>query len=86
MMGTSRPARHPPVARVMVVGDSTACTMLPGLEAVGAPLGIQVENAAVIGCGVVSGQVAPIMAKAPTRLCAAKAAAAEAERAPLGPT
>jgi peptidoglycan/LPS O-acetylase OafA/YrhL len=84
LMGTSRPASQPPVSRLMVVGDSTACTMLPGLEAVGAPLGIQVENAAVIGCGVVSGQVAPIMAKAPSRLCAAKAAAAEARALRLG--
>ena len=83
-MGTSRPSSHPPVARLMVVGDSTACTMLPGLEAVGAPLGIQVENAAVIGCGVVSGQIAPTMTKAPTWLCAAKAAAAEASALRLG--
>ena len=84
MMGTSRPASDPPVARLMVVGDSTACTMLPGLEAVGAPLGIQVENAAVIGCGVVSGQIAPTITKAPTRLCAAKVAAAEASALRLG--
>jgi peptidoglycan/LPS O-acetylase OafA/YrhL len=46
-------------ARLLVVGDSTACTMLPGLEAVGAPSGIRVEDAAVIGCGVVSDRIAP---------------------------
>jgi hypothetical protein len=31
LLGTSRPS-HRVVARLMVVGDSTACTMLPGLE------------------------------------------------------
>ena len=59
LMGTGPGARHQTVARVLVVGDSTACTMLPGLEAVAAPAGVQIENAAVIGCGVVSGEVAP---------------------------
>ena len=59
LMGAGPGARHRVVARVLVVGDSTACTMLPGLEAVAAPAGVQVENAAVIGCGVVSGEVAP---------------------------
>jgi hypothetical protein len=46
-------------ARVLVVGDSTACTMLPGLEAEGGLAGIKVEDAAVIGCGEVSGTIAP---------------------------
>jgi hypothetical protein len=59
LMGTGPGANHRTVARIMVVGDSTACTMLPGLEAVAAPAGVQIENAAVIGCGVVSGEIAP---------------------------
>ena len=59
LMGTGPRASHQIVARVMVVGDSTACTMLPGLEAVAAPAGVQIENAAVVGCGVVSGEIAP---------------------------
>ena len=59
LMGTGPGVSHRIVARVMVVGDSTACTMLPGLEAVTAPAGVQIENAAVIGCGVVSGEIAP---------------------------
>jgi peptidoglycan/LPS O-acetylase OafA/YrhL len=68
-------------ARVLVVGDSTACTMVPGLAAVGAPLGIQVENATVIGCGVVSGRLAPRFVdgrnvNAPTALCQSRADAA----------
>jgi peptidoglycan/LPS O-acetylase OafA/YrhL len=46
-------------ARLLVVGDSTACTMLPGLEAEGDLAGFMVENAAVIGCGEVSGTIAP---------------------------
>ena len=59
LMGTGPSAPQRTVARVMVVGDSTACTMLPGLQAVAAPAGVQIEDAAVIGCGVVSGEVAP---------------------------
>jgi peptidoglycan/LPS O-acetylase OafA/YrhL len=59
LMGAGPRTSHRTVARVMVVGDSTACTMLPGLEAVAAPAGVQIENAAVIGCGVVSGEIAP---------------------------
>ena len=71
-------------ARVMLVGDSTACTLLPGLEAVAGPAGVQIENAAVIGCGVVSGEVAPAHpdgtprnVNARSRLCQAQAVAAE---------
>jgi peptidoglycan/LPS O-acetylase OafA/YrhL len=44
---------------VLVVGDSTSCTLLPGLQAVGPFYGMQIENGAVIGCGIVSGQIAP---------------------------
>jgi len=48
---------HP--VRMLVVGDSTACTMLPGLEAVGSSYRVQVVNAALIGCGVVSDTLPP---------------------------
>jgi hypothetical protein len=66
----------------MLVGDSTACTMLPGLEAVGSPEGVQVEDAALIGCGVVSGQIAPYFINgrnvyAETRYCQSRADAIE---------
>ncbi len=44
----------------VVIGDSTACTLLPGLDAVGPSFGLRFENGSVIGCGVVSGQVAPV--------------------------
>jgi peptidoglycan/LPS O-acetylase OafA/YrhL len=54
--GTGPGASKRIVARVLVVGDSTACTLMPGLEAVGAPAGVAVENGTVIGCGVVSGR------------------------------
>ena len=47
------------VQPVVVVGDSTSCTLLPGLEAVGPSYGMGFKNAAVIGCGVVSGEIAP---------------------------
>jgi peptidoglycan/LPS O-acetylase OafA/YrhL len=82
--GAGGPATsHRIVARILLVGDSTACTMLPGLEAVAAPAGVQVEDGAVIGCGVVSGQVAPLIingtnVRASTRLCPDRVAAAEA--------
>ena len=82
LMGTGPGARHETVARVLVVGDSTACTMLPGLEAVAAPAGVQIENAAVIGCGVVSGEIAPqvtngVNANAASTRCSGQASAQE---------
>ena len=46
--------------RMLVIGDSTGCTQLPGLWAVGPSYGVQVENATVFACGVVSGQYAPV--------------------------
>jgi peptidoglycan/LPS O-acetylase OafA/YrhL len=45
--------------RMLVVGDSTACTLMPGLAAVGSLYGLQVDSGAVIGCGIVSGRIAP---------------------------
>ena len=70
------------VARILLVGDSTACTMLPGLEAVGGPVGVRVEDASVIGCGVVSGEIAPSFTdgrnvNASTRTCQQRAIASE---------
>ncbi len=44
---------------VVVVGDSTACSLLVGLQAVGPSYGMQFENGAVIGCGIVSSVIAP---------------------------
>ncbi len=55
LLGSGPAPSHRVVARILLVGDSTACTMVPGLEAVGAPAGVRIENAAVIGCGVVNG-------------------------------
>jgi peptidoglycan/LPS O-acetylase OafA/YrhL len=45
---------------VVMVGDSTACTLLPGLQAVGPSYGMRFENGAVVGCGIVSGETAPV--------------------------
>ena len=83
LMGTGPATEHRTVARILLVGDSTACTMLPGLEAVGTPVGVRVENGAVIGCGVVSGQIAPRIVNdtnvnSSTRACQSRANAAEA--------
>jgi hypothetical protein len=44
---------------VVLVGDSTACTLFPGLEAVGPSYGMQFGNGSVVGCGIVSGELAP---------------------------
>lgn len=44
---------------VLLVGDSTACTLLPGLQAVGPSYRMGFENGAVVGCGIVSGTLAP---------------------------
>ncbi len=44
---------------VLLVGDSTSCSLLTGLEAVGPTYGMQFENAALLGCGVVSGTLPP---------------------------
>jgi hypothetical protein len=43
--------------RILLVGDSTACSLYPGLAAVGNEVGATVAQAAVFGCGVASGQI-----------------------------
>jgi peptidoglycan/LPS O-acetylase OafA/YrhL len=80
---------HPPVVRpadpplrMVVAGDSTTCTLLPGLAAVGSYYGVQIVNAAVIGCGIVEGEAAPVYIEnvnlsAPTEKCAGEARSAE---------
>jgi peptidoglycan/LPS O-acetylase OafA/YrhL len=45
--------------QMVVVGDSTACTMVEGLAAVGDVDGVRVADGTVIGCGVVSGRIPP---------------------------
>jgi peptidoglycan/LPS O-acetylase OafA/YrhL len=90
LLGAGPTASHRVVARIMVVGDSTACTMLPGLAAVGAPVGVRVEDAVIIGCGVVSGTIAPRFVdganvNAPSRICQSKANAAAKRSLRLGP-
>jgi hypothetical protein len=53
-----------PPRRVLLVGDSIGCSLLPGLEAVGQTSGFRVEQAAVTGCGVVSGETASTFGEA----------------------
>jgi peptidoglycan/LPS O-acetylase OafA/YrhL len=43
--------------RILLIGDSTACSMYPGLHAVAGDDGAQIVQASVIGCGVVSGEI-----------------------------
>jgi peptidoglycan/LPS O-acetylase OafA/YrhL len=81
--GTSPATTHRTVGRILVIGDSTACTMLAGLEAVGSPVGVRIEDGAVIGCGVVSGEIAPLYSNgvnlnSTSSTCQSRADAAEA--------
>jgi hypothetical protein len=45
---------------VLVIGDSTSCTLLAGLKAVGPSFGMQFGDGTVVGCGIVSGEAAPV--------------------------
>ena len=53
---SARSTDAPSLGQLLVVGDSTACTMIAGLDSLGPHYGFQVVNAAVIVCGVVDGQ------------------------------
>jgi peptidoglycan/LPS O-acetylase OafA/YrhL len=44
-------------ARVLLVGDSTACSLWPGLRAVAQQNGIATDQGSVFGCGIASGEV-----------------------------
>ena len=43
--------------RVLLVGDSTACSLWPGLKAAGDAAGIATDQGSVFGCGVASGEI-----------------------------
>jgi peptidoglycan/LPS O-acetylase OafA/YrhL len=43
--------------RILLVGDSTACSLWTGLQASGQAEGIRTDQASVFGCGVASGEV-----------------------------
>ncbi|MDP9331725.1 MAG: acyltransferase [Actinomycetota bacterium] len=43
--------------RILLVGDSTACSLWPGLNAAGDAAGIATFQGSVFGCGVASGQI-----------------------------
>ena len=43
--------------RVLLVGDSTACSLWPGVNAVGNAVGMATYQGAVFGCGIASGQI-----------------------------
>ena len=44
-------------SRILVVGDSEACSLMIGLRAFGTPRGISFTDASVIGCGAAAGQL-----------------------------
>ena len=56
---TGPPALGAPASglRVLVLGDSTACSIYPGMKAVGDQVGASVAQAAVFGCGMASGEI-----------------------------
>jgi hypothetical protein len=79
----------PPAHRLLLVGDSTACTLLPGMVAAAPFYGVEVEDAAVVGCGVVSGRIAPfyyygVDLNAPSGSCQGKALATETKALEAG--
>ncbi len=43
--------------RVLLVGDSTACSLWPGVNAVGNAAGVATYQGSVFGCGIASGQI-----------------------------
>ena len=68
--------------RIAVMGDSTACTLIPALQAVAPSFGARIENGAVTGCGIVSDQTAPVYLEGVnlterTNTCQGKVTAAE---------
>ena len=68
------PAADPRVRgkTVMVVGDSRACSLLTGIEMLGRAEGFRVENAAVLGCGVVAdavGKTYSLVPRSQARAC-----------------
>lgn len=46
-----------PNLKILILGDSTACSLFPGMKAVGDEAGESVAQAAVFGCGMASGQI-----------------------------
>ena len=67
--------------QVLVIGDSTSCTLLPGLEAVGPSYGMHFEDGAVVGCGVISGTLAPYIYRGVNIVAGTSACQGEANRA-----
>ena len=58
---TQRPIRRTGNAkkmRVLIVGDSVACSLWTGMRTVGARNRIPIDQASVFGCGVASGEIA----------------------------
>lgn len=47
--------------RILVIGDSRACSLLTGLETLGGVYDVPVGDGTVLGCGVVSGIVADVI-------------------------
>ncbi len=46
-----------PAHRILLIGDSTACSLYPGLRAVGRSAGARIDQGSVVGCGVISDEV-----------------------------
>ena len=53
------PAHPDGALTLLLVGDSWACSLLPGMLEVGRRSGVEVLDASVMGCGVISGEVVP---------------------------
>ncbi len=53
--------------RVLLVGDSGACSLALGLRAVGEPLGMTITDTSMFGCGVAAGEVTSAVEETPAR-------------------
>ena len=68
--------------RILLLGDSTACSLYPGMNAVGDAVDAIVAQAAVFGCGMASGEIASTRGEQVTPHTERCAAMVEAAQAP----
>ena len=64
-------------SRILVIGDSTACSLVVGFDAIGNANGLTIGNGTVVGCGVVSEKIAGAIPES-MRVCGPKTQQAEA--------
>jgi hypothetical protein len=56
-LGEPKLASEASGVKILLLGDSSACSFFPGLKAVGNEVGAKVKQASVFGCGMASGRI-----------------------------